>query len=83
MGSCSWSVHGTWVSEKKIQPRARVELKEGDIIRLGSSSRIYRLHWVPLSQAYDLENPFVSASDVLMEEEKEDEIYQVRTINLE
>ncbi|KAL6315495.1 hypothetical protein AAG906_000790 [Vitis piasezkii] len=70
------SVHGTWVSEKKIQPRARVELKEGDTIRLGSSSRIYRLHWVPLSQAYDLENPFVSASDVLMEEEKEDEIYQ-------
>ncbi|KAK9269838.1 hypothetical protein L1049_025411 [Liquidambar formosana] len=67
------SVHGTWISEKKIKPEVRVELNEGDMIRMGGSSRVYRLHWVPLSRAYDLENPFVSPSNVLMAEEKEEE----------
>ncbi|KDP30292.1 hypothetical protein JCGZ_17162 [Jatropha curcas] len=67
------SVHGTWVSEKKIEPGFRVELNEGDTIRVGGSTRVYRLHWVPLSSAYDTENTFVSTSDVAMIEEKEDE----------
>lgn len=69
-----FSVHGTWVSQKKIDPCVRVELKEGDSLRIGGSSRVYRLHWVPLSHAYDFGSPFVSASDVPMPEEKEDEI---------
>ncbi|OIT32973.1 PREDICTED: FHA domain-containing protein PS1-like [Nicotiana attenuata] len=53
------SVHGTWISGKKIESGARVELKEGDRLQLGGSSRVYRLHWVPISRAYDMENPFV------------------------
>ncbi|TQD94908.1 hypothetical protein C1H46_019454 [Malus baccata] len=53
------SVHGTWVSDKKIEPGVRVELSEGDTLRLGGSSRVYSLHWIPMRQAYDFETPFV------------------------
>lgn len=68
------SVHGTWVSEKKIEAGVVVELSEGDTLRVGGSSRVYRLHWVPLSRAYDFENPFVSALDASgVDEEKEEE----------
>ncbi|XP_022135216.1 FHA domain-containing protein PS1 isoform X2 [Momordica charantia] len=49
------SVHGTWVSGKKIEAGARVEMREGNTLRVGGSSRIYRLHWVPLSRVYDFE----------------------------
>lgn len=52
-------VHGTWVCGKKIAPGIPVELQDGDVLQLGGSSRIYRLHWIPLSQAYDYDNPFV------------------------
>ncbi|KAL5843564.1 hypothetical protein ACOSQ3_009552 [Xanthoceras sorbifolium] len=65
------SVHGTWVSEKKLEPRVPVELNEGDTIRMGGSTRMYRLHWVPLSEAYDMETPFISPLDVSMAESKE------------
>ncbi|GLT75720.1 hypothetical protein SLA2020_474200 [Shorea laevis] len=34
------SVHGTWVSGKKAEPGVRVELKEGDTVRVGGSSRV-------------------------------------------
>ncbi|XWS21888.1 hypothetical protein CRYUN_Cryun30bG0094500 [Craigia yunnanensis] len=68
------SVHGTWVSGKKIDPGVVVELNEGDTIKVGGSTRIYKLHWIPMSRAYDMENPFLSAMDVPMEEKKEDEI---------
>ncbi|OMO98753.1 hypothetical protein CCACVL1_04076 [Corchorus capsularis] len=67
------SVHGTWVSGKKIDPGAMVELNEGDSIKLGGSTRVYKLHWIPMSRAYDMENPFVSPMDVPMEEEDEEE----------
>jgi hypothetical protein len=78
-------VHGTWISGKKAEPGIPVELKEGDTVRVGGSSRVYRLHWVPLSRAYDLENPFVPPTlDVYMTEEKEEEntleTYQVRDL---
>ncbi|CAN6686298.1 unnamed protein product [Malus baccata var. baccata] len=53
------SVHGTWVSDKKIEPGVRVELSEGDRLQLGGSSRVYSLHWIPMSRAYDSETPFV------------------------
>ncbi|KAH1090580.1 hypothetical protein J1N35_017837 [Gossypium stocksii] len=66
------SVHGTWVSGKKIDPGVAVELNEGDTIKLGGSTRVYKLHWIPMSRAYDMENPYVSAMDVPMEEEKEE-----------
>ncbi|KAL4296322.1 hypothetical protein GQ457_12G015530 [Hibiscus cannabinus] len=67
------SVHGTWVSGKKIDPGVAVELNEGDTIKLGGSTRVYKLHWIPMSRAYDMENPFVSSMDMGVEEEKEEE----------
>ncbi|GLT68074.1 hypothetical protein SLA2020_403350 [Shorea laevis] len=67
------SVHGTWVSEKKIESGVPVEMKEGDSIRVGGSTRIYRLHWIPLSHAYETENLFISAKDLNTTEEKEEE----------
>ncbi|GLT52235.1 hypothetical protein SLA2020_255840 [Shorea laevis] len=67
------SVHGTWVSEKKIESGVPVEMKEGDTIRVGGSTRIYRLHWIPLSHAYETENLFISAKDLNTTEEKEEE----------
>ncbi|RZC73480.1 hypothetical protein C5167_048959 [Papaver somniferum] len=48
------SAHGTWISDQKIEPQVRVVLNEGDTLRLGASTRVYRLHWVPRS--FDLEN---------------------------
>ena len=62
-------MHGTWVSDRKLKPGVSVELKEGDTLRIGGSSRVYRLHWIPISRAYDLENPFISELDVVMAEE--------------
>lgn len=57
---CFDLVHGTWVADQKVEADACVEVKEGDVIRIGGSTRIYRLHWIPLSRAYDTDNPFVS-----------------------
>ncbi|GKV32316.1 hypothetical protein SLEP1_g40931 [Rubroshorea leprosula] len=67
------SVHGTWVSEKKIESGVPVEMKEGDTIRVGGSTRVYRLQWIPLSRAYETENLFISAKDLNTTEEKEEE----------
>ncbi|MCL7033952.1 hypothetical protein MKW94_024649 [Papaver nudicaule] len=41
------SAHGTWINDRKIEPQVRVDLNEGDTLRLGASTRVYRLHWVP------------------------------------
>ncbi|KAI4389382.1 hypothetical protein MLD38_001613 [Melastoma candidum] len=70
------SVHGTWISDSRIDPGALVELNEGDTIRIGGSSRVYRLHWVSLSRAYDGENPFISGMDLALfrEEDEENEV---------
>ncbi|XP_022858067.1 FHA domain-containing protein PS1-like [Olea europaea var. sylvestris] len=57
------SVHGTWISGKKIEPGVMVELKEGDTMQLGGSRRLYRLHWLPITRAYDLDNTFVPPFD--------------------
>ncbi|KAI3464411.1 hypothetical protein Pfo_021074 [Paulownia fortunei] len=57
------SVHGTWISGKRIEPGVRMKLNEGDTLHLGASSRLYRLNWVPLSCAYDIDNPFVPQLD--------------------
>uniref|UniRef100_A0A6N2MEG9 FHA domain-containing protein n=1 Tax=Salix viminalis TaxID=40686 RepID=A0A6N2MEG9_SALVM len=67
------SVHGTWISGKKIEPGLRVELNEGDTIKVGGSTRYYRLLWVPMSRADDMETPFISPSDMTMIEEKREE----------
>lgn len=66
-------VHGTWVTDQKVEPGACVEVKEGDIIRNGGSTRIYRLHWIPLSRAYDIDNPFVPPLDASTAMEQEEE----------
>ncbi|XP_020253166.1 FHA domain-containing protein PS1 [Asparagus officinalis] len=49
------SVHGTWVSGRKIQANVPVDLNEGDTVKLGASTRVYKLHWVPMSCAYEME----------------------------
>ncbi|KAJ4766641.1 hypothetical protein LUZ62_077016 [Rhynchospora pubera] len=51
------SVHGTWVSGNKIEPNIPVDLKEGDVLRIGASTREYRFHWLSLNEAYEMENP--------------------------
>ncbi|CAL1363458.1 unnamed protein product [Linum trigynum] len=67
------SAHGTWVSGKKIEPGVRVEVVEGDTIQIGASTRVYRLHWVPMSRADDMQNPSASsAMDVALVAEKEE-----------
>lgn len=50
-----------------------MELNEGDTIKIGGSTRLYKLHWIPMTRAYDMESPYVSSLDVPMEEEKEEE----------
>ncbi|KAM0946297.1 putative transcription factor interactor and regulator FHA-SMAD family [Dioscorea sansibarensis] len=61
------SVHGTWVSGAKIEPCVPVELVEGDTLRFGASTRVYRLHWLLPRDALEMGNPL----QVLIEE-KED-----------
>ncbi|KAE9621103.1 putative transcription factor interactor and regulator FHA-SMAD family [Lupinus albus] len=67
------SVHGTWVSERKVEPGVSVEMKEGDTLRIGASSRVYCLRWIPVSRAYDLDHPFVSELDVVLEDQNEEQ----------
>ncbi|KAK9066676.1 hypothetical protein SSX86_013999 [Deinandra increscens subsp. villosa] len=67
------SVHGTWVSGRRIEPGVHVVLKEGDTVKIGGSSRVYELHWVPLTQAYD--GQFVPTFDTI-KEGKEEEMHQ-------
>lgn len=59
---------GTWVRDEKV------EVEEGDVIRIGASTRLYRLHWIPLSHAYDLDNPFVSST--VMEQDEDNRIFE-------
>ncbi|XP_051123789.1 FHA domain-containing protein PS1 [Andrographis paniculata] len=71
------SVHGTWISGTKIQPGVIIHLTDGDTLRLGASSRLYKFSWVPISYAYDIDNPFVpelSASHIVVEEEIQEAI---------
>ncbi|CAA7018694.1 unnamed protein product [Microthlaspi erraticum] len=77
------SVHGTWVTDQKVDPDACVEVKEGDVIRIGGSTRIYRLHWIPLSRAYDIDNPFVSPLDasIVMEQDEENRILEAENLD--
>ncbi|KAK4413288.1 FHA domain-containing protein PS1 [Sesamum alatum] len=65
------SVHGTWISGTRIEPGVRMRLNNSDTLRFGASSRLYRLNWVPLSSAYDIDKPFVpqfDAADTIEEE---------------
>ncbi|KAM0883905.1 hypothetical protein ACQ4PT_031333 [Festuca glaucescens] len=62
------SVHGTWVSGKRIPPNTLVELVAGDTLQLGASKREYRLHWLSLSEAFETEDLLPP----LVEEDKEE-----------
>lgn len=74
-------MHGTWVSGKKIKANVRTRMNEDDTLRIGGSSRVYKLHWIPLSQAYDVSNPFVPPLDLAAaQEDKEEEIIIVRRL---
>ncbi|XP_071712610.1 uncharacterized protein [Rutidosis leptorrhynchoides] len=65
------SVHGTWVSGKRIEPGVLVDLKEGDEVKLGGSSRVYELHWFPITRAYDSDGKFMSTIYTIKEQEEE------------
>ncbi|KAL0314208.1 UNVERIFIED_CONTAM: FHA domain-containing protein PS1 [Sesamum angustifolium] len=68
------TVHGTWISGKRIESGVRMKLNDSDTLRLGASSRLYRLNWVPLSSAYDLDKPFMpqlDAADTIEEDDDE------------
>ncbi|MFS8018880.1 putative transcription factor interactor and regulator FHA-SMAD family [Helianthus anomalus] len=71
------SVHGTWVSGKRIEPGVNVVLKEGDKVKIGASSRVYELHGVPCSRAYDVGEPLVPAVYTIKEGQEEEEMNQV------
>ncbi|KAF0895817.1 hypothetical protein E2562_016550 [Oryza meyeriana var. granulata] len=62
------SVHGTWVSGRRIPSNTPVELAAGDTLRLGGSKREYRLHWLSLREALDMEDLLPP----LLEEDKEE-----------
>ncbi|KAI3892699.1 hypothetical protein MKW92_051735 [Papaver armeniacum] len=70
------SAHGTWISDQKIEPQVRVDLNEGDTLRLGASTRVYRLHWVPrsfdLENSPNFENPFSIQEKEEVEEGRDD-----------
>ncbi|GJU22191.1 FHA domain-containing protein PS1 [Tanacetum coccineum] len=42
-------LHGTWVCGMRVKPGVFVRLKEGDTVKIGGSSRLYELHWVPVN----------------------------------
>ncbi|KAL8250620.1 hypothetical protein R6Q59_034313 [Mikania micrantha] len=66
------SVHGTWVSGKRIEPGVQVVLKERDTVKMGGSSRVYELHWVPQSQVYNVDEQFVPRVCTIKEGEEEE-----------
>lgn len=75
-------MHGTCVSGKKIEPGVKMELLQGDTLKLGESSRLYRLDWVPLSFAYEVNNAFVPQLESLdtVHQESEGTIDQVNQV---
>ncbi|XP_062183472.1 FHA domain-containing protein PS1-like [Phragmites australis] len=64
------SVHGTWVSGRRIPPHTPVDLAAGDTLRLGVSKREYSLLWLSLHEAFQMEDPRHMPS--LPEEDKEE-----------
>ncbi|KAG6432679.1 hypothetical protein SASPL_104263 [Salvia splendens] len=59
------SVHGTCISGKRIEPGVTMELVQGDTLKLGESSRLYKLDWVPISYAYEVNGLFEPQLDEL------------------
>ncbi|KAL6658329.1 hypothetical protein ACP70R_003915 [Stipagrostis hirtigluma subsp. patula] len=61
------SVHGTWVAGRRIPPNTPVDLAADDTLRLGASKREYRLLWLSLREAFEMEDPLPP----LLEDDKE------------
>ncbi|WVZ54046.1 hypothetical protein U9M48_004912 [Paspalum notatum var. saurae] len=76
---CS-AVHGTWVSGRRIPPSTPVDLAAGDTLRLGASKREYRLLWLSLREALEMDDPLHMPS--LPEEDKEQLCAYEETRNL-
>lgn len=53
------TVHGTWVSGRRLELGVSVELKGGGSFRLGASSRVYLLRFVSQFDANALKVPFL------------------------
>lgn len=66
-------MHGTCISGKRIEPGVMMELVQGDTLKLGESSRLYRLDWVPISLAYEMNDPFVPPLDSIVTANEETE----------
>lgn len=43
------SVHGTWVCGERATPQVPLTLGQNDTFKLGASSRVYTVQWVPFS----------------------------------
>ncbi|XP_045826958.1 FHA domain-containing protein PS1 isoform X1 [Trifolium pratense] len=71
------SVHGTWVSGRKLEHGVSVELKEGDSFQLGVSSRIYLLHFVSKFDADALNKIGSLSCDDEKKNQSEDEAFEV------
>lgn len=56
------------MSGRRIPPNTPVDLTAGDTLRLGASRREYRLLWLTLCEAFEMEDPLPP----LIEEEKEE-----------
>ncbi|KAJ3671449.1 hypothetical protein LUZ60_007528 [Juncus effusus] len=69
------SVHGTWISGTRIEPNVPVNLREGDLIKLGASTREYRFHWLSLNEAFEMETPLPPLLEE-KEESNQDETHQ-------
>ncbi|CAL4994937.1 unnamed protein product [Urochloa decumbens] len=50
------SVHGTWVSGQRIPPHTPVDLATGDTLRIGASKREYRVLWLSLREALEMDD---------------------------
>lgn len=61
-------MHGTWVSGQRIPTNTPVELAVGDVLQLGGSKREYRLHWLSLHEALEMDDLLPP----LIEEDKEE-----------
>ena len=65
------------MSGRRIPPHTPVDLAAGDTLRLGASKREYRLLWLSLREALEMEDaPYMPA---LPEDKEEPHAYQVAT----
>lgn len=57
--------NGTWVCGRKIEPGVATRISESDTLKMGNSSRVYKLQWIPKSLFSKLGNPFAPSAPLL------------------